>query len=75
MHQRKALMSSKADGFIVLPGGFGTLEEFFEVLTWSQLGIHNKPIGRSHNLLLSVKPLFVSDLSPPLDFALQAFST
>lgn len=45
MHQRKAEMASRADGFIALPGGFGTLEELFEVLTWSQLGIHAKPVG------------------------------
>ena len=45
MHERKATMADLADGFIALPGGFGTLEEFCEVLTWSQLGIHRKPIG------------------------------
>jgi uncharacterized protein (TIGR00730 family) len=45
MHQRKQMMSDLCDGFITLPGGFGTMEEFFEVLTWLQLGIHNKPIG------------------------------
>ncbi|MVN89901.1 LOG family protein [Mucilaginibacter aquatilis] len=45
MHQRKQLMASLCDGFIMLPGGFGTLEEFFEVLTWLQLGLHQKPIG------------------------------
>ena len=45
MHERKALMAGLADGFIALPGGFGTCEEFFEVLTWSQLGWHKKPFG------------------------------
>ena len=45
MHERKALMASLSDGFIALPGGFGTLEEFCEMLTWSQLGIHQKPCG------------------------------
>lgn len=45
MHQRKQLMSDLCDGVIMLPGGFGTLEEFFEVLTWLQLGLHNHPIG------------------------------
>jgi len=45
MHERKAMMSQLSDGFIVLSGGIGTLEEFFEVWTWAQLGIHNKPIG------------------------------
>ena len=44
MHTRKALMESLSDAFLVLPGGFGTLDEFFEILTWRQLGLHNKPI-------------------------------
>ena len=45
MHERKALMADLADGFIALPGGLGTLEEFCEVLTWAQLGMHQKPCG------------------------------
>lgn len=45
MHERKAMMAQLADGFIALPGGLGTFEELFEVLTWSQLGLHQKPIG------------------------------
>lgn len=45
MHERKAMMNDLADGFIALPGGLGTFEEFFEVLTWAQLGIHAKPCG------------------------------
>jgi uncharacterized protein (TIGR00730 family) len=45
MHERKALMSDLADAFIALPGGWGTLEELFEVLTWAQLGLHRKPCG------------------------------
>ena len=45
MHERKAMMASLADGFIALPGGLGTLDETFEVLTWAQLGIHRKPVG------------------------------
>lgn len=45
MHERKALMAELSDGFIALPGGSGTLEEFFEVLTWAQLGEHHKPCG------------------------------
>jgi uncharacterized protein (TIGR00730 family) len=45
MHERKDAMASLADGFIALPGGFGTLEEFFEVITWAQLGLHAKPCG------------------------------
>jgi uncharacterized protein (TIGR00730 family) len=43
MHERKALMAELSDGFVTLPGGFGTLEEFCEVLTWSQLGLHDPP--------------------------------
>lgn len=45
MHERKALMADLADGFIALPGGIGTLEEFCEILTWAQLGLHEKPCG------------------------------
>lgn len=45
MHQRKQLMNDLCDGIIMLPGGFGTLEEFFEVLTWLQLGLHHHPVG------------------------------
>jgi uncharacterized protein (TIGR00730 family) len=45
MHERKALMGELSDGFVALPGGYGTLEEFAEVLTWAQLGIHDKPCG------------------------------
>jgi uncharacterized protein (TIGR00730 family) len=50
MHERKQKMADLSDGFIALPGGLGTLEEFFEVLTWNQLGYHAKPCG-----LLDVK--------------------
>ncbi|MDY6906368.1 MAG: TIGR00730 family Rossman fold protein [Thermodesulfobacteriota bacterium] len=45
MHERKQLMADLADGFIAMPGGLGTFEEFFEILTWAQLGMHNKPCG------------------------------
>jgi uncharacterized protein (TIGR00730 family) len=45
MHERKSLMAELADGFIAMPGGFGTFEEIFEVLTWAQLGLHHKPCG------------------------------
>lgn len=45
MHERKAMMAELSDGFIAMPGGLGTLEELFEILTWSQLGIHQKPCG------------------------------
>jgi uncharacterized protein (TIGR00730 family) len=45
MHERKAIMAELADGFVALPGGIGTLEEFFEIWTWAQLGMHDKPCG------------------------------
>ena len=45
MHERKAMMAERADAFLALPGGIGTMEEFFEVWTWRQLGYHNKPVG------------------------------
>jgi uncharacterized protein (TIGR00730 family) len=53
MHERKAAMAAQSDGFIALPGGMGTLEELFEILTWGQLGFHNKPVG-----LLNVEGYF-----------------
>ena len=53
MHERKARMVALADGFIALPGGFGTLDELFEVLTWAQIGLHTKPVG-----LLNVEGYF-----------------
>lgn len=53
MHQRKAMMADNADAFLAMPGGLGTLEELFEVLTWAQLGIHSKPCG-----LLNVEGYF-----------------
>ncbi len=45
MHERKAIMAELSDGFIALPGGLGTIEEFFEIWTWAQLGMHQKPCG------------------------------
>jgi uncharacterized protein (TIGR00730 family) len=45
MHERKALMADLADGFIAMPGGWGTFDEFCEILTWAQLGLHRKPCG------------------------------
>jgi uncharacterized protein (TIGR00730 family) len=45
MHERKLLMAELAEGFVAMPGGYGTMEELFEVLTWGQLGLHRKPIG------------------------------
>jgi uncharacterized protein (TIGR00730 family) len=58
MHERKALMADLADGFIALPGGFGTLDEFCEILTWAQLGLHTKPCGIL-NVLDYYAPLLV----------------
>jgi len=65
MHDRKALMAELSDGFIALPGGLGTLEEFFEVLTWAQLGMHQKPCG-----LLNVYQYFTQLISF-IDFAIE----
>jgi uncharacterized protein (TIGR00730 family) len=53
MHQRKALMADLADGFVALPGGFGTADELLEILTWAQLGLHARPVG-----LLEVNSFF-----------------
>ncbi|XP_039121028.1 cytokinin riboside 5'-monophosphate phosphoribohydrolase LOG1-like [Dioscorea cayenensis subsp. rotundata] len=58
MHQRKAEMTRNSDAFIAMPGGYGTLEELFEVITWAQLGIHNKPVG-----LLNINGYYDSLLS------------
>ena len=70
MHERKALMADLSNAFVVLPGGIGTLEEAFEVWTWSQLGIHSKPIG-----LLNVENYFTG-LETFLDHIVeQAFVT
>ena len=65
MHERKASMAELSDGFIAMPGGIGTLEEFFEVLSWAQLGIHNKPCG-----LLNVGGYF-QRLIQFLDYAVE----
>jgi uncharacterized protein (TIGR00730 family) len=65
MHQRKSQMADMSDGFIALPGGIGTLEGFFEVLTWGQLGIHAKPAG-----ILNVEGYFDA-LTGFLDHAVQ----
>jgi uncharacterized protein (TIGR00730 family) len=65
MHERKALMAELSDAFIALPGGFGTLDEFCEVLTWTQLGLHAKPCG-----ILNVLG-FYSSLLAMLDHAVE----
>jgi uncharacterized protein (TIGR00730 family) len=65
MHERKALMADLADGFIALPGGMGTLEELFEVYTWTQLGLHSKPLG-----LLDVRGYY-GQLAAFLDHAVE----
>jgi len=67
MHQRKQVMNDLSNGVIMLPGGFGTLEEFFEVLTWLQLGLHNNPVGilnvnGFYDLLLQQMDLMVEQL-------------
>jgi len=76
MHDRKAMMAELADGFIALPGGWGTLEEIFEILTWAQLGFHDKPCGllnveRYYDGLIgfldnSFEQQFVSELYRPM---------
>ena len=66
MHERKALMADLADAFIALPGGFGTFEELFEVVTWAQLGFHRKNVG-----LLNVDGYF-DPLVTLIDHAIQA---
>ncbi len=58
MHERKALMAELSDGFIAMPGGFGTFEELCEILTWAQLGLHQKPIG-----LLNIQDYYASLLA------------
>jgi uncharacterized protein (TIGR00730 family) len=65
MHQRKAVMAERSDAFLALPGGYGTLDETFEILTWAQLGLHAKPVG-----LLNVAGYFDGLLSW-LDHALR----
>jgi uncharacterized protein (TIGR00730 family) len=65
IHQRKARMYELADGFIALPGGYGTLDELFETLTWAQIGLHTKPVG-----LLNVKGYY-DPLLDMLDRAVQ----
>lgn len=66
MHERKAMMAELADAFIALPGGYGTMEEFCEIVTWAQLGLHRKPCG-----LLNVEG-FYDPLLAQIDRAVQA---
>src|SRR5262249_61501488 len=66
MHERKALMAARADAFIALPGGYGTLDEFIEILTWAQLRIHSKPcvmvnVGGYYDSLLAFFDRAVED--------------
>lgn len=65
MHQRKAKMADLSDSFVALPGGFGTMDELFEILTWRQLGLHSKPIG-----LLNVDGFF----DPLIEFMMTQVS-
>ncbi len=72
MHRRKAQMSSLSDGFLTLPGGFGTLEEFFETLTWAQLRLHTKPCallnvaGYWDNLLAMADTMVETEFVPAI---------
>ena len=68
MHERKAMMVELADGFIALPGGFGTYDELFEVITWAQIGLHHKPIG-----LLDVQGFFAPLLAMAAHAAEEGF--
>jgi uncharacterized protein (TIGR00730 family) len=68
MHERKAMMVELADGFIALPGGFGTYDELFEVITWAQIGLHHKPIG-----LLDVQGFFAPLLAMAAHAAQEGF--
>lgn len=70
MHARKALMAELADGFLALPGGYGTLEEFCEIVTWGQLGLHRKPCG-----LLNVEGYFDRLLAQLDHFVAEGFLT
>ena len=71
MHERKLMMADHADGFIAMPGGYGTLEELFEVLTWGQLGLHQKPVallnvdGYYDHLLLALDRIRDDELLRP----------
>lgn len=68
MHERKALMAQLSDGFIALPGGFGTCDELFEAVTWAQVGIHHKPVG-----LLDIDDYFSALLAFVAHAAVEGF--
>ena len=70
MHERKARMAERANAFVALPGGFGTLDELFEILTWAQLHIHGKPIG-----LLNVQGFFNPLLAMAQHMSREGFIT
>lgn len=73
MHERKKTMVDRSDAFIVLPGGFGTLDELFEIITWKQLGLHNKPIillninGFWHKFVAAIDDLLAQNFIKPAD--------
>lgn len=69
MHERKALMAQRSDGFIALPGGFGTFEEWFEAISWTQIGIHNKPVALLNVLDYYTPLLRMVDHSIEAEFA------
>lgn len=81
MHERKALMAQLSDGFIALPGGFGTCDELFEAVTWAQIGIHHKPVGLLdvngyfHALLTFVRHASAEGFIPPTQAELLLLST
>ena len=79
MHTRKLRMSELADAFIILPGGFGTLDELFEILTWKKLGLHNKPIivininGYWDPLITLINQVVIHQFTAPKDAELVIF--
>ena len=72
MHERKALMADLSDAFIALPGGFGTADEFFEILTWAQLKLHAKPVGL---LGSQPRPCMTCTVAPVITASTSAIST
>ena len=74
MHDRKIIMYERSDGFMVIPGGFGTMDEFFEITTWGQLGLHTKPIGILNSngfydhLLLQAEVMVKKGFLKPVNF-------